>query len=186
MVSGQYRSAAAGGRTDDWRLTTDHLPVVARCIVALLLSLTLASCGFRLRGDVALPFESIYVQAGDSAFAAELTRYLRGGSKVKVADSPAEAQVVLQVLGELREKQILTLTQAGTVGEFLLRYRVNFRLQAKDGRDLIAPSEIALVRDFTFNSSQALAKEYEENLLYRDMQSDAVQQMLRRLQAAKI
>lgn len=146
----------------------------------------LAGCGFRLRGDVALPFESIYVQAGDSAFAAELTRYLKGGSKVKVVDSPAEAQVVLQILGELREKQILTLTQAGAVGEFLLRYRVNFRLQAKDGRDLIAPSEIVLVRDFTFNSSQALAKEYEESLLYRDMQSDAVQQILRRLQTVKM
>ncbi|HSD61573.1 MAG TPA: LPS assembly lipoprotein LptE [Burkholderiales bacterium] len=160
---------------------------VRRRLVIAVLILTVAGCGFRLRGEVALPFDSIYVQTpADSSFAAELTRYLKGGSKVKVVDSPAEAQVVLQVLSELREKQILTLTQAGTVGEFLLRYKVNFRLQSKDGRDLIAATDITLVRDYTFNSSQALAKEYEESLLYRDMQSDAVQQMLRRLQAAKI
>jgi LPS-assembly lipoprotein len=36
----------------------------------------------------------------------------------------------------------------------------------------------------TFNDAQVIAKEAEEQLLYRDMQTDMVQQILRRLVAA--
>ena len=36
---------------------------------------------------------------------------------------------------------------------------------------------------FSFNDQDQLSKESEEALLYRDMQSDAVQQLVRRLQA---
>jgi LPS-assembly lipoprotein len=37
----------------------------------------------------------------------------------------------------------------------------------------------------TFTDSQILAKEWEEQLLFRDMQAQAVQQILRRLSAAQ-
>jgi LPS-assembly lipoprotein len=40
-----------------------------------------------------------------------------------------------------------------------------------------------LRRDYSFNDQEQLSKESEEALLYRDMQTDAVQQLLRRLQA---
>lgn len=46
-------------------------------------------------------------------------------------------------------------------------------------------TKITQQRDITFNESAALAKEAEEILLYRDMQNDIVQQMLRRLAAIK-
>ena len=69
--------------------------------------------------------------------------------------------------------------------EFQLRYRVQFRLTDKKNREHIPASEILLKRDYSFNDEQALSKEAEEALLYRDMQNDAVQQLVRRLQAAK-
>jgi LPS-assembly lipoprotein len=50
---------------------------------------------------------------------------------------------------------------------------------------LIAPSDVLQQRDISFNESAVLAKEAEEGLLYRDMQSDIVQQLLRRLAAVK-
>ena len=43
---------------------------------------------------------------------------------------------------------------------------------------------LVIERDFPFNDNQVLAKETEEALIYRDMQSDMVQQVLRRLEAA--
>jgi LPS-assembly lipoprotein len=49
---------------------------------------------------------------------------------------------------------------------------------------LVPPAEITLRRDFSFNDQDQISKESEEALLYRDMQTDAVQQLLRRLQAA--
>ena len=65
--------------------------------------------------------------------------------------------------------------------EYQLRYRVGFRVHDAKGRDYLPPSEIQLTRDISFNDTQVLAKESEEALLYRDMQSDMVQQILRRL-----
>jgi LPS-assembly lipoprotein len=42
-----------------------------------------------------------------------------------------------------------------------------------------------LARDMSYNESAALAKEHEESLLYRAMQSDIVSQVMRRLAAVQ-
>jgi LPS-assembly lipoprotein len=156
-------------------------------VILLAVSLSLTACGFQLRGSAPLPFQSIYVQAAPaSQFATLLKRAVRSGSGARVVDQPGEAEVVLQVLNELQEKQILSLGGGGRVSEFQLRYRVFYRLTDSKNREHIPATEILLKRDFSFSDEQALSKESEEALLYRDMRSDAVQQMVRRLQAAKL
>ena len=92
---------------------------------------------------------------------------------------------MLQFTEETREKDILSLTGTGRVREFQLRYRVGFRVHDGKGGDFVPPSTIQLTRDITFNDAEILAKEAEEQLLFRDMQADMVQQILRRLAAAK-
>jgi LPS-assembly lipoprotein len=72
------------------------------------------------------------------------------------------------------------------VREFELRMRVTFKLRTAKGLVLIAPSVIEQHRSISFNESAVLAKEAEETLLYRDMQADVVQQLLRRLAAVKM
>lgn len=148
--------------------------------------LLVTACGFHLRGQVSLPFETLYVNAsGSSAFATQLKRAVLAGTNARLSGSSAEAQAIFVLLSEIQEKQILSLSGAGTVREFELRYRVAFRLHDNQGRDWIPQTEIILKRDVTFNDSQILAKESEEALLYKDMQSDAVQQVMRRLSAAR-
>ena len=108
--------------------------------------------------------------------------------KVKVISDAAQinqAQVVLEVLSEQREKVVLSLNTAGQVREFQLRLRFRFRLRTLAGKELIPDADIALQRDISFNETAVLAKEAEEGLLYRDMQSDIVQQVIRRLAAVK-
>ena len=149
-------------------------------------TLLLSACGFKLRGETTLPFETMYVQAAPaSQFAVQLKRAVIAGSQTKIADSQKEAQVTLQIIDELREKSILSLSGTGRVSEFQLRYRVSYRLYDGKATEYIPTSEIVLRRDFSFNDQAALSKESEELLLYRDMQADAVQQLMRRLQAAK-
>lgn len=148
--------------------------------------LALAACGFQLRGTAALPFSSIYVQAAPtSQLATQLRQAVLTGTGTRIADRPEQAEVILQIMTELQEKQILSLTGGGRVSEFQLRYRVSFRLTDNSNREHIPASEIVLRRDFSFKDDQALSKESEEALLYRDMRSDAVSQLVRRLQAAK-
>jgi LPS-assembly lipoprotein len=129
----------------------------------------------------------MYVQAAStSVFAIQLKRAVVSGSGARITERPEQAEVILQILSELQEKQILSLSGGGRVSEYQLRYRVSFRLTDSKNREHIPASEIVLRRDYTYNDSQVLATESEEALLYRDMRTDAVSQLVRRLQAAKL
>jgi len=152
---------------------------------ALLLLLLVASCGFRLRGTAEVPFETIYVPGATGGIALDLKRNIETGTRARVVDDPKAAQALLQFTEEARSKEILSLTAAGRVREFQLRYRVGFRVVDGKGSEFVPTSVIQLTRDVTFNDAEILAKEQEEQLLFRDMQSDMVQQILRRLAAAK-
>lgn len=157
-------------------------------LAALLLSaaVLLSSCGFHLRRAADLPFATLYIQAPpNSLFATQLKRVVTSSSGTEVIDDPKAAQATLQLVDERREKEILSLSGTGRVREFQLRYRVRYRVVDKDQRELVPTSEIVLRRDFSFNDQEALSKESEEAFLYRDMQTDAVQQLLRRLQVVK-
>ena len=163
-----------------------HRPFAAALLaLALALTLTLAACGFQLRGQTSLPFATLYVPSS-SALAVELKRNIASGTQTALVDTAEKAQAQLVILGEQREKVILSLNSAGRVREFQLRYKLAFRVVDIKGREYLPQNEIALTRDISFNDSQVLAKEAEETLLYRDMQSDMVQQILRRLGSARV
>ena len=100
---------------------------------------------------------------------------------VQVVATPAQAQVLLQVLTDRREKSVVASTAAGQVRELQLRTRLGFRLTTPDGRELIPATELALSRDISYSETFALAKAQEEADLYAAMQTDLVQQLLRRL-----
>lgn len=156
-------------------------------LILLAATLLVAACDFQLRGYAELPFNTIYVQAAaTSQFATQVRRAVQAGGSTRLTDAPEQAEVLLQILNEAQEKQILSLTGGGRVSEYQLRYRVLFRLTDGKNREHIPASEIVLRRDYSFSDDQALAKESEEAQLYRDMRSDAVRQLVRRLQSAKL
>jgi LPS-assembly lipoprotein len=154
---------------------------------AALGALGLGGCGFALRKAPNFAFTTLYSGLAEtSPLGVELRRSLESTRKVKVITDGRqinEAQVVLDVLLDQREKVVLSLNAAGQVREFQLRMRFRFRLRTLAGKELIPSTEITQQRDISFNESAVLAKEAEENLLYRDMQSDIVQQVMRRLAA---
>jgi len=141
-----------------------------------------SGCGFKPRGRADLPFNRIYVETdGFSLFGAELRRVVQAGDVVEVTDSASEAEVVLKVVSERQERHIISLTGTGSVREFQLVYRVAYRVMDNTLKDIAVPGEIVLRRDMLFDDTLRLAKESEAESLYRDMQTDAVNQMLRRL-----
>ncbi len=160
-----------------------------RAVVAVLLLSALSGCGFALRGSggqYSMPFKSIYLGFGEnSTLGTELRRNLRGGDLAEVVTDAGKAEALFDVLSETRGKQILSLNSQGRVREYLLTYTLVFRVRGPNGSELLGPTEISLRRPITFNETQVLAKESEEVLLYRDMQSDLVQQIMRRLVAIK-
>lgn len=157
-----------------------------RAVLAALIALAVAGCGFQLRGEQKLPFETIFVNTPpNSQLGANLGRQIRSGTDTRTVPLAAEANAVLEILGESRDKEILTLNAQGRAVEYKLIYRLRFRLHDGKGREYIASTELRAQRDISINDSQVLSKESEEALLYRDMQTDLVQQLLRRIAAVR-
>lgn len=156
-----------------------------RILAIIVLGLVTAACGFQLRGQAKLPFETLHVDMpAYSPLGTELKRNIIAGTSTRLVDTAAKAQAVFSVISEERSKNILSFDASGQVAELQLRYRLKFRVRDAKGRDYLPQSEIRLTRDISYSGTQVLAKESEEALLYRDMQSDMVQQILRRLAAA--
>jgi len=149
------------------------------------LALLVVGCGFHLRGSVAVPFDTLYIPNAKSGIALDLKRNIEAGTSVKVVEDPKTADAVLELAGENREKIILSLTGTGRVREFRLRYTVNYRVHDGKGVNFVPTTVVQLTRDVTYNDADILAKESEEQLLFRDMQSDMVQQVMRRLAAVE-
>jgi LPS-assembly lipoprotein len=155
-----------------------------RLALAAALSL-LAACGFQLRGAADMPFDTLYLPGATGGIALELKRNIQSGSATRVVDDPKAAQAQLLFSEETRIKEILALSTAGRVREYRLIYRVGFRVGDGKGGDFVPPSTVTLTRDVTYDDAVALAKETEEQQLYRDMQADMVQQIMRRIAAAR-
>lgn len=158
---------------------------VVRIIALLVTALLLGACGFHLRGHAGMPFDTLYLDAANptTPFIADLRRNL-ASSKVKLVESADQADVVLNIVYEISDKQILTLGGSGRVNEFRLSYRVSLRAYDLKQQDWIPAEEVALRRDYSFDDTKILAKEAEENLLFQSMRSDMVQQIVRRLSRA--
>ena len=147
----------------------------------------LAGCGFRLRQNADLPFATLYSGfAPGSALGEEFRRELLRTTATKLVAKRDEAQVVLQILGETRERDIVAYSAVGRPREYELRLRLQFRATGPEEREFIPASEIILRRDISAADNQLTARVDEEALLYRDMQRDMVQQLLRRLATIKL
>lgn len=158
-----------------------------RLLLAATAVAALAGCGFQLRRAPEFAFNTMAMPASGGV-ATELRRTLASVPNIKVLPVGAsvnEAQVVLDIIDNSQQKVVVGINAAGQVREFQLRSRLKFRLRTPQGRELIPETELLQTRDVSFNESAVLAKEAEENLLYRDMQTDLVQQLMRRLAAVK-
>ena len=182
----------------------------AKFAVILMLAGLLAACGFKLRGSAELPgyklpFTTIALGLDStSEFHAQLKRTIEASSPgTRVVTDPKEAEAVLAVLLDRSEKNILSLTAAGRAREYQLIRTFSFRVHGRatapaapavkyseapvvGPTEFIPPSTITLRRDITFSDDLVLSKESEEILLWRDIQGDLVQQLMRRLAAAKL
>jgi LPS-assembly lipoprotein len=149
----------------------------------------LTGCGFQLRQTGDYPFKTLF--AGFSVatpLGAELSRQLRGTGKIELLTDAPQAQqtdVVLEILQEQHQRVVVGTNASGQVRELQLRLTVKFRLRTPDGVEWVEPVELYQQRDLSFNETAALSKEIEEAMLYRDMQNDIVQQIVRRLSRVK-
>ena len=155
-------------------------------LVAAGASLGLAGCGFELRKAPNFAFKTLSLK-GNTYLINRLRREFRGAGTVTLLpdDQADKADAVLEVLAEDRDRLVISTNSAGLLRELQLQLRVRVRLRTPGGKELLPATEVSQTRDLTFNETNALAKEGEAELLFRDMQADIAQQVLRRLGSVK-
>jgi LPS-assembly lipoprotein len=159
-----------------------------RPLLALILAAALAGCGFHLRGagSSKLPYQTMYISLPETADVnIWLQRYIRSSGSTQVVDDAESAEAIFQQLTNSRQKSILSVNTLGRVREYRLQLSYTFRVVNRKGQVLVAPNEVTLTRDVTYDDSNILAKNQEEDLLWRDMTNDLVNQIMRRLSIIK-
>jgi LPS-assembly lipoprotein len=147
-------------------------------------ALVLSACGFQLRGSTNIPFKTFYIGVNDtSALAVVLKRSIRGNGPTRLVTDPKEAEARLDILQENQQTSILTINRLGQATEYNLYYHIRFRVNDGRGHDYIPITELVLKRLILVNQNATLAENNEILLLYADMQGDAAQQILRRVEA---
>lgn len=160
-----------------------------RILLNILLAATvlglLGGCGFKLRGQEQLPFNIIHLDAGGGSFMAPLlAESLRQQGK-QLAATAKEADVSVRLAEEDKRKDILALSGGGKVREYRIEYRLTLSATDAAGLEILAPTPLRVTRDYSYDDTQALAKESEEALLHRDMERDMLRQILQRLAYVK-
>jgi len=159
-----------------------------RLLLAVLCAAVVAGCGFHLRGTLSgnLPYKTMSIALPETAeVRIWLERYIKASGATEIVEDPKTADATFQQILDSRQKTILSVNAQGRVREYRLQLSYKFQLVNAKGQILIPENEIALSRDITFDDSNVLAKDLEEGLLWRDMNNDLVNQIMRRLSIIK-
>ena len=159
-----------------------------RVFLALILAAIVAGCGFQLRGTLTsnLPYKTLYIALPETSdVRIWMQRYIRATDQTRIVDSAKDAEAIFLQLQDTRVKTILSVNAQGRVREYRLQLDYKFRVVNNKGQELVGPNEINLSRDITYDDSTVLAKDLEEGLLWRDMNNDLVNQIIRRLSIIK-
>jgi LPS-assembly lipoprotein len=153
--------------------------------LTLAATLLLAGCGFRLQGSSVLPegLDQVYVTTRDelSAFSVELFRGLERAGAGRAA-STGEADAVVRVTVDRTGRRVLSVSVRNTPQEFEIFYEIEYSIDS-GGRQVVPPQRLSLTRNISFDESQLLAKDREEEILRDAMARDLAGLVLRRLEA---
>lgn len=160
---------------------------ILRITIISLLLVVLSGCGFHLRGNINLPenMQTLYIDgvAPYSAFAVELRRTLRANG-INIVEDINSAQAVLRLSNVSFNRRVLTVSgNTGKVREYELHYGARVMVVARDGKVLLPAKQLRQLRDYIFDENNVLGKSSEETQLRKEMQTDLISQILRRLQA---
>ena len=155
-------------------------------IIPMIAVVCLVGCGFHLRGDAQLSplLEPTYVEGVSpySQLGIELRRSLEANG-VDVVAEPVQASAILRITYNQLQQQVLSVGAAGKVQEYALRYLLQFQVINSEGKVLLPPQNLELVREYRFDERSVISAAEQKNLLGKALVVEMVQQMLWRLEA---
>ena len=159
--------------------------VYLKVLSSLIMLALVASCGFQIRGSGDFTFKTLYIQGSNLSLLKPLKKGLKSNSIV-VVENKDDAELLLELISESSEQRILSLSGGGKVSEYELFYRTSYRMKNPQDELWSAVQQFEGRRDFSYDDTQLLAKQFEEQRLLEDMRQDAVREMQRKLSAFKL
>ncbi len=156
--------------------------------VCIALIVSLAGCGFHLRGSTTISpeFHTLYIQGVNmqQGLGYELKQTLRQNG-VRIIDAYQPSAAVLTILSHQFDKRVLSVGRDARVSEYALYGQLRYTLTDAKGQTRIAPESLDATRDYQFQQGQVLGSEQEEAQLRQAINQELVQRLLRRLAQIK-
>jgi len=163
-------------------------PLAARWVVMASVALlsSLAACGFRLEGSTPLPPSLAVVRIETTDLQSDFYFGLRkalmaAGTRIE-DDMREDGVAVIHILNDSAVQKTLTVSTVNVPTEYELTYKLRFSVSVK-GRELIAPEEHSLVRDYSYSENAQLAKDHESAILAQALAHDLVSVVMHRLES---
>lgn len=160
-------------------LTTASRPL----LVALVLA-SLAGCGFQLRGASPIPtnLQPLAVECSDQV-SDTLCRSVRDQLQLSglTLTAPADADYRLQLSDFRQDRRATAISSDGSAAQYTLRHSVSLELITADGVPLIAATRLSASDSYSYDDTQVLAGQKEENSLDSQLADQLAQQVSFRL-----
>jgi LPS-assembly lipoprotein len=153
-------------------------------IVSFLVLLCLQGCLYSVRQKVSIPYQAIAITGSPSqTLLGQLQFDILTYIDVKVAISPVDADLIVEILQDAPNSQIASVTGTGQISAFALNDVVVFRVYDKLGNELIPETQIYGVRDINFSPSTVLANDIQQQQFMADIRKELAMQITIRLMA---
>lgn len=155
----------------------------------LIICITLAGCGFHLRGQETLPpvLHNVYIKSTNprGPLARQLGLSLRqlGANTTK---TPAPAQVIIQITNESFSNMVTAFGSNSQISQLLVTYSVQFEMTDNHGNLLIPTRKVSTSAPYAQNYNAMLSVGTDLNVLEQQMRQDVVQQIILQLTAVNI
>lgn len=153
-------------------------------IVCVLAALLLQGCLLTKRNQISIPYQAVAVTGKASpTLLGQLQFDILTYINIKVAISPKDADLILEVLDDAPNSAIASYGATGQISAYDLNDVVIFRVFDKEGRELIAPTEIFSVRNINYSPHTVLSSDIQQAQMIEDMRKELAMQITLRLMA---
>lgn len=170
-------------------------------LLIVCLSIIVSACGFQFRGSGRQSGSSLVGQvfleeSGGVSVVQQLRRALTA-QQVQFALYRKDADTVVSVGNEVLSRRVASISASGRISEFELLHAVDLlTLRSRDGvkageilaasENLPKPQTVSVIRDYTYDETDVLAKNDEEQILRGEMKEEIVRHLVLRIFAGAL
>lgn len=162
------------------------MKALLRATSLALLTLTLAGCGFALRGSgsAALSPETVFVRsAQDNAPLAQALQASLVNAQMQLVETAAQANYLVSIGPEEFSTTTATVNGRARAAQYTLHLSVELALDRQD-RNLLQAQRILVERSYFEDTANIAGSTREADILHEEMRQELVNQILNRLRVA--